>query len=128
MTTLYPSTAMTTEIHESLLAEFGGGEGLINESGLKSALMRPQNGYYSDIFEEAAALMESLAINHAFVDGNKRISFFITDVFLRLNGYYLECPGYETYEYFMSLFESGSYTITKLTAWIKMHAIPIGDV
>lgn len=125
--TLYPNIAMVKEIHASLLTEFGGGEGIINESGLKSALMRPQNGYYKDIFEEAAALMESLAINHVFVDGNKRISFFITDVFLRLNGYYIDCEPDETYDYFMYLLESGTYKFTELTEWLRKHAQPTGD-
>ena len=48
--------------------------------------MRPQIGYYDNIIEEAAALMESLAMNHPFVDGNKRVAFFATDTFLRMNG------------------------------------------
>jgi len=51
---------------------------------LESALYRPQTGYYKDIVAEAAALMESLAIHHPFVDGNKRIAFAATDVFLRI--------------------------------------------
>ena len=125
--TLYPNIAMVKEIHASLLSEFGGGEGIVNESGLKSALLRPQNGYYKDIFEEAAALMESLAINHAFVDGNKRISFFITDLFLRLNGYFIDCEPDETYLYFMYLLESGTYKLAELTEWLWCHSKLIGE-
>lgn len=48
---------------------------------LEAALFRPQTGYYDDIVVEAAALLESLAINHPFVDGNKRIAFAAADVF-----------------------------------------------
>nr|WP_225444375.1 Fic family protein [Pseudomarimonas arenosa] len=48
---------------------------------LKSALFRPQTGYYEDVVAEAAALMESLAINHPFIDGNQRIAFATEDVF-----------------------------------------------
>ena len=44
--------------------------------------MRPQNGYYAGIIEESAALLESLAMNHPFVDGNKRVAFATTEVFL----------------------------------------------
>ena len=44
-------------------------------AALEVALFRPQTGYCDDIIAEAAALLESLAINHPFVDGNKRIAF-----------------------------------------------------
>src|SRR3989304_4221326 len=57
---------------------------------LESPLHRPRTGYYADLAEMAAALFESLLINHPFVDGNKRVAFFATDVFLRLNGWGLE--------------------------------------
>ena len=52
----------------------------------ESALFRPQTGYYEHLEEMAAAMFESLLINRAFIDGNKRVAFFATDVFLRLNG------------------------------------------
>ncbi|MDE0432064.1 MAG: type II toxin-antitoxin system death-on-curing family toxin [Caldilineaceae bacterium] len=44
-------------------------------------------GYDESLIEEAAALLESLANNDPFVDGNKRTAFAITDTFLHLNGY-----------------------------------------
>ena len=40
--------------------------------------------------------MESLANNHAFVDGNKRVAFFVTDTFLRMNGHFIDCANEET--------------------------------
>lgn len=62
-------------IYQILIEEFGGLAGILDKDSLVSAVMRPQSGYYNDIFEEAAALMESLAMNHPFVNGNKRIAF-----------------------------------------------------
>jgi len=59
-------------MHTVLLQRYGGALGVRDPGALESALFRPQTGYYRDIVEEAAALMESLAINHPFVDGNKR--------------------------------------------------------
>ncbi len=53
---------------------------------VEAAACRPQCGYYGDIVEEAAALLESLLVNHPFVDGNKRVAFAACDVFLRING------------------------------------------
>lgn len=54
-------------------------------------------GYYQDAISEAAALMESLAINHPFIDGNKRMAFAATDVFLRINGWRLMGESSEIY-------------------------------
>lgn len=77
----------TLEIHETLLREFGGPPGVRDLGLLESALFRPRTGYYQDLIEMAAALFESLLINHPFVDGNKRVAFFSVDIFLRINGF-----------------------------------------
>jgi death-on-curing protein len=77
-------------MHRQLIDEFGGIHGLRDRGLLEAAIFRPQNGYYDDLIHEAAALMESLANNHAFLDGNKRISLAVTDTFLRVNGYSLD--------------------------------------
>ena len=87
---VYLTIAEVIEIHRQLIEEFGGSPELANLGRLEAALFRPQTGYYTDLVEEAAVLMESLANNNAFVDGNKRVSFAVTDTFLRLNGFYLE--------------------------------------
>ena len=81
--------------------------------------MRPQLGYYDSLIEEAAALMESLANNHPFVDGNKRVAFFVTDSFLRLNGYFIDCDSDEAYAFFMRLFEMNSFRFAQLSVWLE---------
>ncbi|MFF5708182.1 type II toxin-antitoxin system death-on-curing family toxin [Streptomyces sp. NPDC012756] len=58
---------------------------------LKSAVHRPQSQMYgieayTDLFEKAASLLQSLAVNHPLVDGNKRMAWMCTVVFLDLNG------------------------------------------
>lgn len=73
-------------IHAELVEIFGGSEGIRDLGAVEAALYRPQSGYYKDIFEEAAALFESILINHPFVDGNKRTAWASCDVFLRING------------------------------------------
>lgn len=72
-------------IHAELVETFGGSEGIRDLGAVEAALFRPQCGYYADIFEEAAALFESLLINHPFIDGNKRTAWASCDVFLRIN-------------------------------------------
>jgi death-on-curing protein len=106
------------EIHKVLIEEFGGTPGLRDIGTLESALMRPQSGYYQNIFEEAAALMESLANNHPFLDGNKRVAFFAADIFLRLNGYFINCDNDEAHTFFMNLFDTESFKYSNLLKWL----------
>ena len=55
--------------------EFGGTQGIRNTGALDAAIVRPQSSYCDTLIEEAAALMESLAMNHPFLDGNERTAF-----------------------------------------------------
>src|ERR1700693_583373 len=87
---IYPTVAETIEAHRLLIEEFGGVHGIRDRRLLESAVLRAQNGYYGNLIEEASALMKSLANNHAFLDGNKRVSFVMTDAMLRANGYFLD--------------------------------------
>ena len=82
----YLSTADVLGIHAVLLRKYGGAEGIRDMGALESAVFRPQSGYYADLVQEACALLESLLINHPFVDGNKRTAFAACDIFLRING------------------------------------------
>ena len=75
-----------------------------------------------DVVAEAAALMESLAINHPFVDGNKRTAFAAADVFLRINGYRLHRPPMQIYAEMMQMFESGTFDISHLEPWLRGFA------
>jgi len=108
-------------MHELLLAEFGGADGVRDLGALESALMRPQLGYYDTLIDEAAALMESLAMNHPFVDGNKRVAFFVTDTFLRINGRFIDCDSVEAYEFFMALFDANDFRFDRLREWLVAH-------
>ena len=108
-------------LHKYLINEFGGSQGLRSRDSLESALLRPQSGYYSDIVEEAVALMESLAMNHPFIDGNKRVAFFATDVFLRLNNHFFDCESKSAYKFFMKLFKSNSFKFDNLLPWFIEH-------
>ncbi len=110
------------EIHENLIERFGGQPGIRDPGLLESALFRPRTGYYKDLAEMGAALFESLIINHPFVDGNKRVAFFATDVFFRLNGYKLEVVAAEAYPFLIGLLEQGECNFENLLRWIR-HSI-----
>lgn len=112
-------------MHDDQILQFGGEPGLRDAGALDSAIMRPQIGYYDGIIEEAAALLESLAMNHPFVDGNKRTAFAATEVFLRMNGYCIDCDNFEAYNHFMALFEANSFRFAELAAWLGDHVTPL---
>lgn len=73
----------------------------------------------------AAALFHSLLLNHAFVDGNNRVAFFATDVFLRLNGWKMDVAPAEAESFIMGLLESGDYDINKTTSWIRDSIVAV---
>jgi len=112
-------------IHERLIDKFGGARGIRDHGLLESALYRPQSGYYENLEQMATALFESLILNHPFVDGNKRVAFFSTDVFLRLNGYKLEAEAEPTYAFLMNLFEAGTCDFEHLLPWIQTSLVRI---
>jgi len=97
----YLATADILGLHHVLLERYGGAGGLRDLGALEAAVFRPQCGYYADIVEEAAALLESLLINHPFIDGNKRVAFAACDVFLRMNGFRLTAAPAWIYERMM---------------------------
>ncbi len=88
---------------------------------LESALYRPQTGYYEDIIQMSAALFESLLKNHPFVDGNKRAAFFVTDTFLRFNGYKMEVDAKSAHDFIISLLELNQVDFDILRDWIGVH-------
>ena len=125
MTSNFPTIEEILSIHEDQIAQFGGSLGLRDAGALESALMRPQMGYYDGLIQEAAALMESLAMNHPFVDGNKRVAFFTTATFVRLNGHFIDCDSREAYDHFMALFETNSFRFAELADWLEEHVKPL---
>ena len=106
-------------IHAELIARFGGSAGVRDHGLLESALYRPRTGYYADIVEMAAAMFESFLMNHPFVDGNNRVAFFATDVFLRLSGWKLQVEAPEAHRFLIGLLEEGSADFDHLEPWIR---------
>lgn len=112
-------------IHARLIERFGGTGGVRDPGLLESALYRPRTGYYADLAEMAAALFESLLMNHAFVDGNKRVAFFVTDVFLRTNGWRLDVDDTAAHVFLIGLLDSGTAEYSRLLPWIRRHAVRV---
>ncbi len=106
-------------IHERLIARFGGTPGIRDLGLLESALFRPATGYYADLVDMAAALFESLLMTHPFVDANKRVAFFATDVFLRLNGWRLCVDADAAHGELIGLLERGQADRERLGAFLR---------
>jgi death on curing protein len=122
---LYPTVAEAMEMHRQLIHEFGGISGVRDRGLLEAAIFRPQSGYYDELVHEAAALMESLANNHPFIDGNKRASFAVTDAFLRLNGYYLEVEAPAAHKFITESIGKRQFRIGPIRTWLAVHVRPL---
>lgn len=110
-------------IQEELIKQFGGKHGIRDRKPLEAAVMRPQIGYYKNMLEEASALMESLAMNHCFFDGNKRVAFFATDIFLRMNGYSISCDSEEGNRFFVNNLEENTFRFDKIKSWLQEKVV-----
>ena len=108
-------------MHADQIERYGGSHGVRDLGLLESALYRPQTGYYGDLIEEAAALWESLAENHPFIDGNKRTAFAATYAFLAINGARLTADAQETYLFIAGLYEANQFRFDKLVPWLRRH-------
>jgi death-on-curing protein len=120
-----PTVAETIETQRLLIEEFGGSHGLRDRGLLEAAVLRPQSGYYSSLIEEAASLMESLANNHAFLDGNKRISFVMTDAMLRANGYFIAVEPLVAHKFITESIEQRTFRFNPVRDWLAAHAKPL---
>ena len=123
--TLYPSIDEVLAAHARLLSLFGGIEGIRDRGALEAALSRPQSGYYKDLIEQGAALLESLSQNHPFIDGNKRTAIAVTAAFLRINGWRLEFDDWQAHHFLMQLHERSQFRFELLEPWLRQHARPI---
>ena len=122
--TLYITLDEALRIHELLIREFGGAAGVRDMGLIESALLRPQTGYYADLIEEAAALWESLAMNHGFVDGNKRVAYACLEMFLQLNGADIAASNDEVQSFIYAHLEAGTFRKDVLEDWLNQNTIP----
>jgi death on curing protein len=117
----YLTMAEVLAMHADQIERYGGSHGIRDQGLLEAALYRPQTGYYADLIEEAAALWESLAQNHPFIDGNKRTAFAATYTFLAINGARLTADAREAYVFVATLYEANQFDFGKLVPWLRDH-------
>jgi death-on-curing protein len=119
--TIYPTVDEVLGLHSLLLARYGGEAGVRDLGMLDAALHRPRSGYYDSLSEQAAALLQSLANNHAFVDGNKRVAFVTMAIFLRLNGFVLRATADDAEAFLIDEVIQARAPLPQLATWIEEH-------
>ncbi len=124
---VYLTATQILFIHARLIDTTGGEHGVRELSLLESAAARPQATFdgvdlYSDLWQKAAALMESLAQNHPFVDGNKRTAITAAGLFLLQNGRRLQTTN-ETLERFTLSVVNERPALDDIAAWFQTHTV-----
>lgn len=117
------------EIQKVLINTFGGIHGVRDRSALDSALQRPfqtfnQVDLYPSILEKAAALLESILINHPFLDGNKRIGYTLLRLFLIKNDFDLSGSQEMKYNFIIEI-ASGKIKYDDILSWLKLNTYSI---
>ncbi len=119
----YLTLSEVLELHRRVMDQSGGSDGVRDLGGVESAIAQPQMSFagsklYPSIEEAATALCYSLVMNHAFIDGNKRIGHAALETFLVLNGYELIGDVDDAEKTILSL-ASGNMTRDELLTWVR---------
>jgi death on curing protein len=114
-------------IHVRQIERFGGTPGVRDEGLLESALAQPQATFGGELLHptiaaQAAAYLYHIAMNHPFIDGNKRSAFAVTDTFLRLNGFSLNLTDDRVYDLVMQVVQ-GMMTKEQLSTELELSIV-----
>src|SRR4028118_826978 len=109
------------QLHCASLRDYGGGDGIRDVGGLESAIARPHATFggedlYPTAFEKAAAIGESIILNHPFVDANKRTGFLAMYAILDIGGCSLRVQKEELFHFVVAI-ASGQKTFEEIVAW-----------
>ncbi|RLB56487.1 MAG: type II toxin-antitoxin system death-on-curing family toxin [Deltaproteobacteria bacterium] len=124
-TTFYPTLEEALHLHRMLIERYGGLPGVRDLGLIESALYRPRSGYYETLSAQAAALLQSLAMNHGFVDGNKRVAMALTMIFLRINGQRLVVGADDAEEFLIERVIVGKAPIEEIASWLHERLSPM---
>ncbi len=116
-------------IHSKLIEKFGGDDGVRDMGSLESAINRPFQTFegkdlYVNTQSKAAAIIESILINHPFVDGNKRTGYFLMRAILLEAGLDLTSNENEKYQFVISI-ASGQIKFDQILKWIELNLVSI---
>jgi death-on-curing protein len=115
------------EFHQILIEAFGGANGIRDLAALESALARPFQTFddkelHTTPIHKAAALIESVIINHPFVDGNKRTGYVLMRIYLISNGLDIRASQEEKYDFVINI-ASGQTKFEGILEWLTKHVV-----
>ena len=119
------------QLHQILIDKFGGSHGVRDKSALESAIVRPFQTFdgkelYPSILEKAASLIESILINHPFIDGNKRTGYTLLRLFLIQNGLDISASQDNKYVFVINI-ASGTLKYEGIVSWLKSNTAKMND-
>jgi len=125
---IYLDTDEVIRLHDWLIQQSGGSPGILDRGKIDSAVNQPRATFggqdlYPTLVEKAAALGYSLARNHGFADGNKRIAHAAMETFLVFNDHQLNAGVDEQEAVFLRL-AAGTLARDDFTAWVRSHIEP----
>lgn len=115
-------------LHRAILESSGGAAGIRDLGALESALAQPRASFdgvdlHPSLHAKAAAMGFSLALNHPFLDGNKRVAHAAMEAFLMLNSFEIVAAVDEQERLMLDL-AAGLVTREQLTDWLEKHLQP----
>ncbi len=113
-------------IHDQVVKRTGGSFGVRDVSLVESAVFRPRASFdgkdlYKTVFAKAPAFLQSLLMNHPFVDGNKRTALTSAGLFLRFNGYTLINTHKEEVKFAIRV-DNEHLSLEEITLWLKKNS------
>lgn len=117
------SIQQALSIHKIAIEKFGGSQGIRDINGLESALARPFQTFggedlYPTIEEKAAAIGESIIMNHPFIDGNKRTGYLLMEAVLRYGNKKIPVTDEILYQFVISI-STGEIKFDEIVNWLK---------
>jgi death-on-curing protein len=106
--------------HDTALT-FGGGEGVTSLHLIESAIGRPYSGYHRSMSAKCAALLESIARNHGFLDGNKRTAWLLVELLVARSGYVLDIPEDVLVDDFVVSVAAGELEFVEIERWFAQY-------
>ena len=112
-------------IHRILVEQFGGIQGIRNQAGIESAIARPYSTFdgkdlYPEPEDKASAILESIIVNHPFLDGNKRTGYVLMRIILLNSGKDIIASEEDKYNFVIRI-ASGKLDFDSIRSWIKNH-------
>lgn len=125
----YLSLGEVVILHRAVVAESGGADGIRDLGALESSLAQPRATFggidlYPSLIDKAAAVGYGLAMNHPFIDGNKRIAHAAMAVFLELNGSRIDAA-VDDQERLMLDLAAGLIERAALVTWLSGRVVPL---